>query len=164
MLLQEVDDWPSTSLLIAATNHGELLDPAVWRRFDDVLTFSAPSARERAELLQNQFCDDDGSLADWMPLLVALWEGRSFSDITRGVQWIRRRATITNTSVFDVLLDRVGRDLRAGSAPDRKRAAGLLAKVGYSDRQISEAVGISRDTIRKSRRVPAEKDGAMNNG
>ena len=35
VLLQEVDDWPSTSLLIAATNHGDLLDPAVWRRFDE---------------------------------------------------------------------------------------------------------------------------------
>ena len=99
-----------------------------------------------------------------MPLLVTLWEGRSFSDMTRAVQWIRRRATITNASVHDVLLDRVGRDLRAGSAPDRKRAAGLLAKVGYSDRQISEVVGISRDTIRKSRHAPTEKDGAMNNG
>ncbi|WP_395696629.1 AAA family ATPase [Methylocella sp.] len=43
VLLQEIDDWPSTSLLIAATNHGELLDPAVWRRFDDVLEFRAPT-------------------------------------------------------------------------------------------------------------------------
>jgi hypothetical protein len=164
VLLQEVDDWPSTSLLIAATNHGELLDPAVWRRFDDVLTFSAPSESERAELLQNLFGNDDASLVDWIPLLVALWEGRSFSDMTRAVQWIRRRATITNASVLDVLLGRVGGDLRAGSAPDRKRAAGLLAKLGYSDRQISELVGISRDTIRKSRQVPTEKDGAMSNG
>ncbi len=31
VLLQEIDDWPSTGLLIAATNHSDLLDPAVWR-------------------------------------------------------------------------------------------------------------------------------------
>ncbi len=151
VLLQEVDDWPSTSLLIAATNHGELLDLAVWRRFDDVLTFSSPSASERTELLHNLFGDDDAALVDWASLLATLWEGQSFSDITRAVQWMRRRATITNASILDVLLDRVGQDLRAGSAPSRKRAAALLAEAGYSDRRISEVVGISRDTIRKSR-------------
>ncbi|CAG0947220.1 partial ATP-dependent zinc metalloprotease FtsH, partial [Anaerolineae bacterium] len=34
VLLQEIDDWPPTGLLIAATNHASLLDPAVWRRFE----------------------------------------------------------------------------------------------------------------------------------
>lgn len=152
VLLQEVDDWPTTSLLIAATNHGELLDPAVWRRFDDVLEFDPPSADERAAVLQRLFAEDVGELKAWMPLLVNLWEGQSFSDLTRTVQWIRRRATITGGSVLDVLLDRVGSELRAGSVSDRKRAASLLAAANYSDRKISDVVGISRDTIRKSRK------------
>jgi hypothetical protein len=33
VLIQEIDDWPSSGLLVAATNHPELLDPAIWRRF-----------------------------------------------------------------------------------------------------------------------------------
>src|SRR5262249_30290083 len=32
VLLQEIDVWPRDRILIAATNHGELLDRAVWRR------------------------------------------------------------------------------------------------------------------------------------
>lgn len=151
VLLQEVDDWPATSLLIAATNHGELLDPAVWRRFDDVLKFDPPSPNERAAVLHRLFDDASGELASWMPLLVNLWEGLSFSDLTRMVQWIRRRATITGTAVLEVLLERIEHELRAGSAEDRKRAAVLLADAGYSDRRISDFVGISRDTIRKDR-------------
>lgn len=151
VLLQEVDDWPSTSLLIAATNHGELLDPAVWRRFDDVLEFRAPSAGERMEALQSLFGDDVESLNGWMPLLVNIWEGRSFSDISRAAQWIRRRATTSGDTVLNVLLDRIGHDLRNGPAEDRKRAAHLLSEGGYSDRKISDIVGISRDTIRKGR-------------
>ena len=162
VLLQEVDDWPSTSLLIAATNHGELLDPAVWRRFDDVLEFSAPSAFERENLLHTLLGDDDVPLSGWMPILVNIWEGQSFSDLTRTIQWIRRRATISGAKVLDVLLERVGEQLRSGSPQNRKRAASLLADGGYSDRAISELVGISRDTIRKSRTIKSM--GVMPNG
>lgn len=151
VLLQEVDDWPSTSLLIAATNHGELLDPAVWRRFDDVLEFRSPSTSERRELLADLFGDEASVLKEWMPLLVDLWEGRSFSDLTRAVQWMKRRATISEEPILDVILERIGQELRNRPPDDRKRAAYLLAEAGYSDRKISELVGISRDTIRKSR-------------
>src|SRR5665213_3572636 len=42
VLLQEIDDWPSTGLLIAATNHSDLLDPAVWRRFEMRVNFPMP--------------------------------------------------------------------------------------------------------------------------
>ncbi|MBL3579560.1 hypothetical protein BV509_01165 [Rhodovulum sulfidophilum] len=151
VLLQEVDDWPSTSLLIAATNHRELLDPAVWRRFDDVLEFRAPSADERMEALLRLFGTDGESLKDWMPLLVNIWEGRSFSDITRATQWVRRRATTSGNTAVEVLVERIGNDLRNGPVEDRKRAAHLLSEGGYSDRKISDIVGISRDTIRKCR-------------
>ncbi len=151
VLLQEVDDWPSTSLLIAATNHGDLLDPAIWRRFDDVLQFSAPSADEREASLRALFDDSDKGVISWIPLLVRIWEGRSFSDITRTVNWVKRRATISESSTVDALIDRIGLELRTQSAPERKSAAKLLEQAGYSDRRISEIVGISRDTIRKAR-------------
>ena len=47
VLLQELDDWPASSLLLAATNHPELLDAAAWRRFEAVARFRMP---ERAAL------------------------------------------------------------------------------------------------------------------
>jgi ATP-dependent 26S proteasome regulatory subunit len=31
VLLQAIDDWPRAGILLAATNHPDLLDPAVWR-------------------------------------------------------------------------------------------------------------------------------------
>lgn len=151
VLLQEVDDWPASSLLIAATNHGDLLDPAIWRRFDDVLEFNLPPAEQRERALRLLFGEEAGEVAEWVPVLAELWDNRSFSDLTRTIQWIRRRATTRSVGVAEVMLDIIGGQLRAGPSGMRKRAAELLAKTGHSDRRISDLIGISRDTIRRNK-------------
>lgn len=52
-LLQAIDSFQSTdSVLIAATNHQYLLDPALWRRFDDVVHFPLPNPEERERFLK----------------------------------------------------------------------------------------------------------------
>jgi SpoVK/Ycf46/Vps4 family AAA+-type ATPase len=40
--LQLLDNFNGRSLLIAATNFEQVLDPAIWRRFDDVVRFDLP--------------------------------------------------------------------------------------------------------------------------
>ena len=45
-LLMQIDDLPSYVVVIAATNHAELLDRAVWRRFQLRLSLPAPSVKE----------------------------------------------------------------------------------------------------------------------
>jgi SpoVK/Ycf46/Vps4 family AAA+-type ATPase len=51
VLLKELEDWPLRSVLIAATNHPGLLDPAVRRRFDLVLDLPLPGPDERLEIM-----------------------------------------------------------------------------------------------------------------
>ncbi len=50
-LLQNVDAMSSDSLLLAATNHEQLLDPAVWRRFDYKLEIELPDANAIIEMI-----------------------------------------------------------------------------------------------------------------
>jgi SpoVK/Ycf46/Vps4 family AAA+-type ATPase len=51
-LLQAMDSFFSTdSLVVGASNHQYLLDPALWRRFDDVIFFPMPGANERSQFL-----------------------------------------------------------------------------------------------------------------
>jgi len=50
--LQMTDSYRGPSLLLAATNHPTLLDDALWRRFDEVLTFRTPSVHEIRHLLR----------------------------------------------------------------------------------------------------------------
>ncbi|NLS45284.1 MAG: ATP-binding protein [Firmicutes bacterium] len=50
--LQLLDSFSNNSILIAATNHEQLLDPALWRRFDEVMFFPRPTVHEIRSLLK----------------------------------------------------------------------------------------------------------------
>ncbi|HUD95827.1 AAA family ATPase [Sphingobium sp.] len=54
-LLMQIDQLPSYVVTIAATNHAELLDRAVWRRFQLRLSLPQPSTEALAVFLQRQF-------------------------------------------------------------------------------------------------------------
>lgn len=51
-LLMQVDDLPSYVVVVAATNHAELLDRAVWRRFQLRLTLPPPSQKQLATFMR----------------------------------------------------------------------------------------------------------------
>jgi SpoVK/Ycf46/Vps4 family AAA+-type ATPase len=51
-LLMQIDDLPSYVVVIAATNHAELLDRAVWRRFQLRLPLPAPSQKQLTEFIE----------------------------------------------------------------------------------------------------------------
>jgi SpoVK/Ycf46/Vps4 family AAA+-type ATPase len=50
--LQMLDNFNGTSILFAATNHQYLLDPAIWRRFDDVIFYVLPDLETRQRLFE----------------------------------------------------------------------------------------------------------------
>lgn len=50
-LLQFIEDDQSDSLIVAATNHATILDKAIFRRFDESITFPAPSKDEIGSLV-----------------------------------------------------------------------------------------------------------------
>ncbi len=51
-VLQMLDAYQGQSLIIAATNHEQMLDSAIWRRFEEVLLFDPPTEDELLHLLQ----------------------------------------------------------------------------------------------------------------
>jgi SpoVK/Ycf46/Vps4 family AAA+-type ATPase len=51
-LLMQIDTLPSYVLTIAATNHAELLDRAVWRRFQLKISFPAPQTEQVAAFIE----------------------------------------------------------------------------------------------------------------
>ena len=53
-LLMQIDDLPSYTVVVAASNHSELLDRAAWRRFQIRLELPAPT-RKQLSLFLNDF-------------------------------------------------------------------------------------------------------------
>lgn len=51
--LQMLDNFKGDSILLAATNHQNILDPAIWRRFDDVIYYELPNKKTREILFKN---------------------------------------------------------------------------------------------------------------
>lgn len=80
--LQLVDADMSGSMLIAATNHVELLDRAVFRRFEVVVPFDKPTLDQIAHLLKLRLTTV-GLRAKAAPQLALHAEGFSFADVTR---------------------------------------------------------------------------------
>ena len=79
-LLQAMDSFTSSeSIIIAASNHQYLLDPAVWRRFDEIVHFGKPGKAEREQYLRMLLngVEFQGSL----PNLAKTLQGLSFADI-----------------------------------------------------------------------------------
>jgi SpoVK/Ycf46/Vps4 family AAA+-type ATPase len=48
--LQMLDNLKGDSIILAATNHQNMLDPAIWRRFDDIIYYELPDEAIRRQL------------------------------------------------------------------------------------------------------------------
>lgn len=148
VLLQAVDDWPEAGVLIAATNHPELLDPAVWRRFDRVVEFPPPSTQDIRDLLA-RLINDDGIAKSNFDVFAALLHGKSFDRVVRFVNAARRAAIVREVPLAETLADSLGELARDADQEAKLKVASELTIAGRSQREIAALTGLSRDTIRK---------------
>lgn len=51
--LQMLDNLKGDSIIFAATNHQNILDPAIWRRFDDVVYYDLPDEKLRLQIFES---------------------------------------------------------------------------------------------------------------
>jgi len=149
VLLQEIDDWPSSGLLIAATNHPDLLDPAIWRRFEVVLTFKNPTKKQIEELVSNLLAGEVKSPEMWGAILASTFIGKSFSDIERIITFARKSAAIHDIPLEKKIKDLLVVEDTLNHSERIKLACTLVDEGVLSQRQAHELTGVARDTIRK---------------
>jgi SpoVK/Ycf46/Vps4 family AAA+-type ATPase len=129
-LLQCLDTRSNTGITIAVTNHEQLLDAAVWRRFDARIEVPKPDFKARLAMVERytqplKLTDVDRRLLAW------LTEGRSGAQVQTLCNSILRAAALSGSTEFNVAEAlRVNAQLSA----DFKDSPRQLAIVGDPER------------------------------
>ena len=94
-LLLQIDRLPSHVVAICATNHGELLDRAAWRRFQLRLTLEPPSRAQATAYLERRRVKLGGSLGQTPRTLADKLAGASYAEIEQFTQDVMRRYVLS---------------------------------------------------------------------
>jgi SpoVK/Ycf46/Vps4 family AAA+-type ATPase len=112
--LQLVDRFTGPSILVAASNHPELLDTAVWRRFDEIVRFDLPSVHEIRSLIRLKLRAVPRARGFKVDKAAQACKGLSHAEVVHVIEDARRR---------QVLHDPTGSALRERLVLDAAQAA-----------------------------------------
>jgi len=101
-VLQMMDAYRGQSLILAATNHEQILDSAIWRRFDETIEFPLPNEIQLVEILKlklrgirRQFeLDDEKLLNSFIDL--------SGADVERVIRRAIKRMILKNQEFLSI--------------------------------------------------------------
>lgn len=106
-----IERMRSNSLIIAATNHGDRLDRALFRRFDDLIEFGLPQEEQVTRTIKTLFAGVAVSRLSWKRIMPAA-AGLSYSEITRAceecikLRLIENRKAVTTEMLLAALTER----------------------------------------------------------
>ncbi len=113
-VLQMMDGYRGESIIIATTNYESLLDKAVWRRFDEVIQFEAPSIEQIKRLLsiklsgvRRNFEPDDIAIA-------SSFNGMSHADIERVLRRAVKEMVLSGSEFLEA------KNIESGLARERR--------------------------------------------
>jgi SpoVK/Ycf46/Vps4 family AAA+-type ATPase len=118
--LQFLERDDSDSIIIAATNFVEMLDDALFRRFDDVIEYGLPDSALVRRLVENRLTSFDLGDVKWEEVVVSA-RGLSHAEVVRACEDAARGAVlsgervVTSESLTDAL------SYRSGMRPSRRR-------------------------------------------
>ncbi|WP_434144773.1 AAA family ATPase [Photobacterium leiognathi] len=156
-LLQCLDRRKERGVVIATTNHEGLLDPAVWRRFQNKVRIKVPSYDIRSTIIENYFLPMhiDNSQLKFLNLML---EGFSPSEIKNCIEFIKRFTIINDidssdlyksiksyffvnanfhNEIIDVLINKEEKEL----------AKILKSDYSYGIQELAEVFGKNKSTI-----------------
>lgn len=148
VLLMELDNLSMTSIVVATSNHPELLDPAVWRRFDRVINVEIPGTLERKQLLTSGLIPindlSNQSTLNIVNTVAEMLDGHSASTVCQFSDRVCRRVILEQSDINQVLIEET-----SGYLEDKKTRGVFCKKMKdvlgehITVRQLSEITGLS---------------------
>jgi hypothetical protein len=147
VLLLSLDSWPAGQLLIAATNHPDLLDRASYRRFEEIVSMGLPDRTVRREILNRLL---PAALNDDLGLLATATTGLSGADLTTMVLRARRLAALEDRpAALEDLVESLASRGETLTKSTRDLIIEGLHRRGWSARRIGRSLNVSHVTIGK---------------
>lgn len=151
-LLQNIDALDRATVILAATNHEHLLDPAIWRRFTYRLQLPLPAETERRRLF-DLFLSKYTKDLD-LDLLAAISGTLSGADIRSLVETAIRETIIAAAKKIDetnliwrIIRSRLKQELTTDPTPAQLRAVRDLAPQYLNGIRLATIFKTSRSTI-----------------
>lgn len=163
-LLQNIDSFPKNSLLIAATNHAHMLDPAIWRRFEVAWEFTPPKDEVRIEFLKKdmgKYLND----SSYKNSILKFTKGMSGSELVKIIDDARKIVLLN--SKFEMieafmlaLLEHIRRNERVKEIDKKSSAMAEIVnflrsnfKKKYTYDELENLTGISHSTLHNKVKV-----------
>jgi SpoVK/Ycf46/Vps4 family AAA+-type ATPase len=122
--LQFLETDESESLILAATNHRASLDPALFRRFDDVIRYGCPDPDQVESLVRNRLNSFDLGRVQWIEVR-SVSSGLSFADVARASTEAAKAAVLGDRT--EITTEHLVGTLRERAAITRHDDQGLTA-------------------------------------
>lgn len=149
VLLKELEEWPYHSILIAATNYPELLDRAIWRRFDVSLQIELPDKEQRLEIIKRSLSHKiDDITPDILDIIGEITEGLSPDDLCKIIERARKMNILNGEnlvqSIFKIIIKLKGNnDINL----NKKICIELKNNSNLSIGKIADIIGKSRSAV-----------------
>lgn len=155
-LLQKLDERAERGLTIGITNHPQLLDPAVWRRFELQVELPKPELNARIQII-DRYAEPLKFSPGQAKLLAVILDGASGAEIQDVVKslkksWIlngptlsfaERLQTVTGIHAARVPGDAIG----ILNLPLRELARAFMDRYAFNTVELGEVFGVNRTTI-----------------
>jgi SpoVK/Ycf46/Vps4 family AAA+-type ATPase len=112
--LQFLEQHRSTSMLVATTNHPQLLDPAIFRRFGLVVRYTMPTGEQTRTIVRNRLAAFNTRGLVWKRIEEAA-EGLSHSEVTIATEQAAKEAILSKAG-------RVGTDALVTALTERRHS------------------------------------------
>ena len=130
--LQMLDNFHGRSLVIAATNFEQVLDPALWRRFDEIIRFERPTVKQIEELMKARLGlvgHRNASFRSYSEQLA----GGTFSDVQRVCLDVLKTCALDGRSRMQ------SEDIRAAVYNQKLRTQVIQRSTTYESPRVSKA-------------------------
>ncbi len=160
-LLQNIDAMPDDKVLIAATNHAEMLDDAIWRRFVQTVEVGLPSEDEIVEMIDifsEPFTSELSNDINKKRSFAQKAQGISPSDLKTVFDRVKVRCVLNRETIIPVELLLHGVYEMTAKEKTEEGYVRFLSEYGMPQLTINKETGIALRKIKNYLSVKSKED------